>query len=210
MPDSVLVSDAVAGLINSHFLKSVTDTRGVILEANDLFCRLSEYPREELIGKPHSIIKSGYHSAAFFRQFWQTIQEHQVWHGEICNRAKSGRLYWVDTFVMPCRLANGEKGYLSIRYDITPLKALQSAVDNHSSAIDRKNQRLNQIAFALAHEVRAPLANMLAIVDGIEQGMISGDQLPRMLAALKKQAHEADRLFEKIMQSAVPDEGASL
>ena len=52
MPDSVLVSDAVAGLIDSHFLKSVTDTRGVILEANDLFCRLSEYPRAELIGKP--------------------------------------------------------------------------------------------------------------------------------------------------------------
>lgn len=203
MDGPVLVSAAFADLIDNHFVKSVTDARGIILEANELFCNLSEYRRDELIGKPHSIIKSGFHSPAFFRQFWETIRGGKVWHGEICNRAKSGRLYWVDTFVLPCRLANSEPGYLSIRYDITRLKELQLTIDEHSGAIERKNQRLNQIAFAIAHDVRAPLSNILGIIDAIGENSVPAVELPRMLESLKNQALAADRLFRKIMESAV-------
>lgn len=203
MDSAFLVSATFADIINQHFLKSVTDTRGIILDTNDLFCELSEYRREELIGKPHNIIKSGVHPADFFRTFWDTIQRGRVWHGEVCNRAKSGRLYWVDTFVMPCQLSSGEAGYLSIRYDITQLKALQSTVGEHSAAIDKKNERLNQIAFAIAHEVRAPLSNILGIAEAIEQGRVTNDNLGRMLTSLKNQAQAADGIFRKIMESAV-------
>lgn len=203
MDNAFLLSVAFADIINQHFLKSVTDKHGVILDTNDLFCQLSEYRRDELIGRPHNIIKSGVHSAEFFRNFWATIQRGEVWHGEVCNRARSGRLYWVDTFVMPCQLSSGEAGYLSIRYDITQLKELQSAVEGHSAAIDKKNERLNQIAFAIAHEVRAPLSNILGIVEAVEAGSVSPENLPRMLSSLKRQALAADQLFRKIMASAV-------
>ena len=92
---SALPAAAVAGLLDKAFIASWTDEKGIIRYVNDLFCQVSEFTREELIGRPHRIVKSGLHSREFFKSMWDTIKMGGVWHGEICNRSKSGRLYWV-------------------------------------------------------------------------------------------------------------------
>jgi len=52
---------------------AITDQKGIITFANDNFCKISKYSREELIGKDHRIISSGYHSKEFIRDLWVTI-----------------------------------------------------------------------------------------------------------------------------------------
>ncbi len=108
---------------------SESDLAGNITLANELFCISSGYTRAELIGQNHRIVNSGWHDAAFFSTLWDTISSGRTWRGEICNRAKDGRLFWMATTIIPVRGDNGlPLKYLSIRFDITQRKLDEAAI----------------------------------------------------------------------------------
>lgn len=113
--------------LDQHAIVSITDTKGTIIYANDRFCEISGYSREELIGKNHRIIRSDTHPPEIFADLWGTITLGQVWHGEICNRSKSGALYWVSATIVPLLGANGDpEQYIAIRTDISDRKRMEA------------------------------------------------------------------------------------
>ncbi|MEO6698069.1 MAG: PAS domain S-box protein [Paraperlucidibaca sp.] len=115
--------------INQQMLYSVTDRQGRITEANDNFCALSGYTREELLGQNHRKISSGKHPAAFWQNMWRTINSGQAWSGEVCNRSKSGELYWVESVIAPFIGANGDiEQFVSLRIDMTQRRHAEAEV----------------------------------------------------------------------------------
>ncbi|MBV6446715.1 GGDEF and EAL domain-containing protein [Nitrosomonas sp.] len=104
-------------------LVSVANRSGIITDINAKFCEISGYSKEELIGTDHRILNSGMHPKFFFVEMWKTIAKGHIWHKEICNRAKSGELYWVDSVIVPLKDAEGRvEWYISIRVDISKRK----------------------------------------------------------------------------------------
>ncbi len=109
--------------IDQHALVSITDTCGRIIQANDKFCEICGYSREQMVGHDHRLLNSGMHPNAFFSEMWATITRGGIWRGEICNRAKNGELYWVDSAIVPVKGVSGKiERYMSVRVDITERK----------------------------------------------------------------------------------------
>ena len=132
-------NDALLRVIHMHAIVSVADRAGRIIEANDAFCRISGYSRDELLQQTHRIVKSGVQPANFWDEVWRTIAAGNPWRGEVCNRNKQGQLYWVDTLIAPFADAEGKvERYISIRTDITASK-------NATRELARERQRLNNI-----------------------------------------------------------------
>jgi PAS domain S-box-containing protein len=109
--------------LDQHAIVSITDIKGNIIYANHKFCEISGYGIDELLGNNHRLLKSGLHSDDFFKEFWLTIKTGSVWHGDICNRRKNGKLYWVNATIVPILDQSGRPyEYIGIRTDITKTK----------------------------------------------------------------------------------------
>jgi len=109
--------------VDQHAIISIADQNGSITYVNDKFCETSGYSRDELLGQNHRIIKSDNHPAGFFQGLWQTISHGNVWQGEVCNRRKDGKLYWVESTITPFLNSKGKPyQYVSIRTEITHVK----------------------------------------------------------------------------------------
>ncbi len=103
-------------LTPSDTIQSRTDTRGVITFANPTFARISAYSVDELVGKPHSIVRHPHMPRSVFAVMWDIIQRGEEFFGFVKNRAKNGDHYWVFTRVSARRDASGAiNGYMSIR-----------------------------------------------------------------------------------------------
>jgi PAS domain S-box-containing protein len=142
--------------LDASSILAITDAEGTITYANDYFCRISQYRRDELIGRTHRLLNSAHHSREFFRDLWDTIRSGRVWKGEIRNRAKDGSTYWVETTIVPFLDDQGTPyQYLAIRSDISERKRAEQALLEQRALV-----RLGEMAAVVAHEVKNPLAGI--------------------------------------------------
>jgi len=144
-------------LLDNHLIISKTDKNGIITYANEAFSKISKFKKEELIGKPHSIVRHPSMPKEFFKKLWNTIKKGEIWEGVIKNRAKDGSTYFVKTVIIPI-IENGEiKEYLALRQDVTKIiktqrqlavekTLLQKVLDNSNNIIIiRKNNRVIKV-----------------------------------------------------------------
>jgi two-component system CheB/CheR fusion protein len=159
--DSLARLEEIRHALDLAAIVATTDQRGVITYANDKFCEISKYSREELLGQDHRLINSGYHPKEFIRDLWRTIAKGEVWRGELRNRAKDGSIYWVDTIIVPFLDDRGKpRQYLAIRSDITRRKAAEAQLTSQAALT-----QLGHLAAVVAHEVRNPLAGVRASLE---------------------------------------------
>ncbi len=163
--------------LDQHALVTVTDRRGLITYANDKFCQVARFSREELLGHDHRIINSGRHPAGFFRELWTTITAGQVWTGEMCNRARDGTEFWVATTIVPILDHDGRpEDFVAIRTDVTAGKRLErDLAETRDRAVEALNIKARFLA-NMSHEIRTPMNGVLATVEMLNATPLSPEQ----------------------------------
>jgi len=108
---------------NDISIVSKGDLDGTITYANDLFSQISHYSQEELIGKPHNLIRHPDNPSIIYKDIWDTIKnKKERWRGVIRNINKDGASYYVDAVIKPILDVNGEIiEYIAMRHDITEI-----------------------------------------------------------------------------------------
>jgi aerotaxis receptor len=99
----------------SQMLVSATDLKGRIQYCNPAFIAVSGFTKDELIGKPHNVIRHPDMPAEAFADLWETVREGRPWTALVKNRRKSGDHYWVRANVTPVSEQGTVVGYLSVR-----------------------------------------------------------------------------------------------
>lgn len=149
--------------MDEHAIISITDLQGRIIYANDRFCRISGYEREEWLGQNHRLINSGLHPQSFFKTMWNTILGGQVWRGEIRNRNKSGALYWVSATIVPLTGPAGQpERFIAIRTDITHRKLAEAAMEESRSFLQGIIDTVDDGLFRLDDEMQCVFINPAA------------------------------------------------
>lgn len=190
--------------LDHHAIVSVTDKYGRIIYANDKFCEISGYDFDELIGQNHRILKSDIHPPEFYQELWETISSGNVWQGEVCNKAKNGHHYWVESTVSPFLDENNEPyRYVSIRTDITHLKEAKIQAES-------ANRSKSLFLSSITHELKTPMNAILGFAQLIQ--LKSNDDTTKDNAAEIIQAgnHLQDLINDVLELSKVETENTNL
>ena len=135
-------------IIDESFIISETDLRGIITAANDNFCKISKFQFDELIGKPHNIVRHPDNPKKIFKELWDTIENGKIWEGKLKNRAKDGSSYYVKTVIAPIKDENGNNlYYISFRQDITELMKIKNKLALEKTLLTNIINNTNNMIF---------------------------------------------------------------
>lgn len=133
----------------------VTDIDGQITFVNQAFTDVTGYTFEEVAGNTPRILKSGLHPPELYAELWSTILAGEVWHGELTNRRKDGRLYMVDETILPVKDRQGNvTGFTSIQRDVSEQKQAEKIRNAIYQITDAALASQNlDVLFPAVHEV---------------------------------------------------------
>ncbi|MEI8158931.1 MAG: PAS domain-containing protein [Burkholderiales bacterium] len=190
-------------VLDQHAIVTVCGVDGLITYGNQKFSEASGFSPEEFLGQDHKVVNSGYHPKGFFQEMYDTISRGAVWRAEVCNRAKDGHLYWVDSTVAAFMGEDGKpREYIAVRTDITERKrteaSLKTSQQRFELAVESADEGvwdLNLVSGELYHSPR--MWGMLGY---------TAEQLPTLRAAWNAITHPDDRLnFKTQMQTHFKD-----
>jgi two-component system sensor kinase FixL len=148
----------------------ITDFRGRIEYVNPLFTTITGYTLEEIAGKTPSMLKSGVHDQAFYKDLWGTIKSGNSWKSEICNKKKNGELYWELQAITPVRDEKDEiVNFISVRMDDTERKQAEEQLKVYAKELERSNNELEHFASIASHDLMEPLRKIMLFGDRINE-----------------------------------------
>lgn len=149
-------------IIEKANIVSKTNINGIIIDVNEKFCEISWYTKEELIWKPHSIVRHSDMPKEIFIDLWNTIKiQKKIWKWIIKNKKKDWNPYWVQSFIFPILDKNWNiLEFISVRTDITDLIILKDKLEQSLGILKELDQKKDDFLNIASHELRTPMTTI--------------------------------------------------
>ncbi|NOS54968.1 MAG: PAS domain S-box protein [Cyclobacteriaceae bacterium] len=206
--------------VNIACIVTESDLKGNIIYVNDLLCEISQYTREECLGRPHSLLRHPDTPSSVFKDMWATIKSGSIFRGILKNKKKDGSPYWVDVTIAPVLDAYGQPiKYIGVRYVITDLILREQELHNaneellktlkqvqHMDEVDKKknlllakaNKQIQKFLYSTSHEFRSPLTSILGLVNLMR--METSDSITLdYVSKIEASAYKLDKIIKDIM-----------
>jgi len=178
----------------------ITDTKGIIEYANPAFHNISGYTRDEVVGKPISILKSGKHDQKFYEDLWNTISNGQVWKGRFKNRKKNGTFYEEEVTISPVRDPAGTVvNYVAVKRDITHEIELEQQLSQ-----SQKLKAIGQFAHRVAHDFTNVLMMILGNAEMARKQLPTSNEAMPFINEITNSANRITSFVAELMAFAHP------
>lgn len=129
-------------ILDDFIIISRTDLKGKITYVNDVFCEISGYSKEELLGSHHNIVRHPDMPQLSFKKLWTDIKNDEIWTGVVKNLSKNGETYIAKSTILPYYENDVKVGYIGLRYVITEEVTEKSSIKAYltRTIIDSKMQ----------------------------------------------------------------------
>ncbi len=211
---------------DKYVIASKTDLKGIITYVSNAFADISGYTVDEMVGKPHNIVRHPDMPKSIYESIWKNLKEGKNWKGEIKNRKKDGGYYWVYANISP--LFDEDKniiGYSSVRKDITGEKTLMGVNKSLEYMVEEKvneirqrdkmlmqqskNAAMGEMIDAIAHQWKNPLGviNMLAqkVQYDLKREKLKDDKLDEYMSSTLMQVKHLVETIDEFRQFFRPN-----
>lgn len=196
--DRMLLSAAIEQAMEAIV---ITDANGIVEYVNPAFERVSGYTRDETVGRPTSVLKSGLHGREFYDGLWRTISEGRVWFGHIINRRKDGSLYEEEGSITPVRDAVGHiVNFVAVKRDVT--RELQ--IEAHLRQ-QQKLESIGTLASGVAHEINNPLTGIINYAQFISDDPEANDEARACGSEIVKEGERVAGIVRDLLSFARQD-----
>ena len=187
--------------VNETALVSKTDKNGKIIYANKKFIEVCGYTKREVLGKDHNIVNSGAQSKEFWAKMYKTtVKNKKIWHDLVINKNKSGKLYYVDTYIKAEFNHETDElmGFTSIRQNVTEL--FESL-----NELNKKNTYLEHAAKILRHDMHSGINTYIprgisSLERRISPEMIEQNKLEAPLRMLKEGLKHTQKVYKGVYE----------
>ena len=189
--------DNLLSTLVEHIPEAVilTDHKGMVVYANPAFEQITGYQAEEILGQNPNIWKSGWHSAEFYQELWETIQSEKVWRGTFINRTKQGKLIHVETSITRVQGANEKEFYyIGLQRDLTIQVQLEQQVRNA-----RNMEALGALTYGVAHDFNNLLSPIMGWAEYCKTGLPSNSEYYEPVTHILTAAQRSRDLVKDLM-----------
>lgn len=173
------MSEQYIQAIENSNIVSKTDADGVITFANDEFCAISGYTREELIGKNHNIVRHPDVPKEKFAELWETIKSKKIYKGTVKNRSKEGSAFYVNTTIIPVLDEDRTiKEFVAIRYDVTQEYLLKEELLEKEAQYEELNATLERRVLEQTKELKEL---NLTLEERVKEEIAKNEERQRMM-----------------------------
>lgn len=191
----------LAAIEQSPSAVAIVERNGKIIYANPSLASATGYSLEEVIGANPRIWKSDEHSVEYFKRLWDTILSGKVWRDDICNRKKTGDLYWELLSILPIKNSKGEiTHFISTRVDDTERRRAEEILQQYAMELERSNKALDDFATIASHDLQEPLRKIIIFGDRLRSTCALDDKGKDYLDRMQKASERMQKFIYDLLE----------